>query len=190
MLTKVEIYLDFGLLIFFFGIQYPPPRRHFEFFCSRNIQLTYSVARVPYPYIDPDYNSPLIYWWGYCNRSIPFTPECNHECCSQWTIITIWRLPMANVMKSAISSLPDLPTLTITGTWWPPKCKRGTCALHAGTSFVLQHVAHVCLIHYNKLSGGQLNYCVKLNFIQWKVYFKIPIYHKVSSLTVTLYMIK
>ncbi len=25
-----------------------------------------------YPYIDPDYNSPLIYWWGYCNLSIVF----------------------------------------------------------------------------------------------------------------------
>ncbi len=22
-----------------------------------------------YPYIDPDYNSPLIYLWGYCNLS-------------------------------------------------------------------------------------------------------------------------
>ena len=25
---------------------------------------------LPYPYINPDYNSPLIYWWGYCNLSI------------------------------------------------------------------------------------------------------------------------
>ncbi len=24
------------------------------------------VKDLPFPYIDPDYNSPLIYWWGYC----------------------------------------------------------------------------------------------------------------------------
>ncbi len=26
--------------------------------------------------MDPDYNSPLIYWWGYCKLSIPFR-ECS-----------------------------------------------------------------------------------------------------------------
>ena len=30
------------------------------------------LARIYHiPYINPDYNSPLIYWWGYCNLSIP-----------------------------------------------------------------------------------------------------------------------
>ena len=27
-----------------------------------------------YTYIDPDYNSPLIYWWGYCNLCIIMHP--------------------------------------------------------------------------------------------------------------------
>ena len=34
---------------------------------------TFSSTRLPghltYPYIDPDYNLPLIYWWGYCKLS-------------------------------------------------------------------------------------------------------------------------
>ncbi len=27
-------------------------------------------------YMDPDYNSPLIYWWGYCNLSILINVRC------------------------------------------------------------------------------------------------------------------
>ncbi len=29
----------------------------------------YTISANPI-YVDPDYNSPLIYWWGYCNLSI------------------------------------------------------------------------------------------------------------------------
>ena len=50
-----------------------------------------------YPYINPDYNSPLIYWWGCCNLSISHRSlkslkspwilvksiRCTHEVCKQ-----------------------------------------------------------------------------------------------------------
>ena len=36
--------------------------------CAYHSYFTISVSLI---YMDPDYNSPLIYWWGYCNLSIP-----------------------------------------------------------------------------------------------------------------------
>ncbi len=41
------------------------------------------LARIYHiPYLNPDYNSPLIYWWGYCNLSITCTPA---EAGSWWS---------------------------------------------------------------------------------------------------------
>ncbi len=39
---------------------------------------SYFTISVSIIYMDPDYNSPLIYWWGYCNLSI----KQNMELCS------------------------------------------------------------------------------------------------------------
>ncbi len=31
---------------------------------------SYFIISITPIYVDPDYNSPLIYWWGYCNLSV------------------------------------------------------------------------------------------------------------------------
>ena len=43
--------------------------------------FNYTISINPI-YMDPDYNSPLIYWWGYCNLSIMTFHDLYHE--MQW----------------------------------------------------------------------------------------------------------
>ncbi len=37
---------------------------------TENWTTPYFIISITLIYMDPDYNSPLIYWWGYCNLSI------------------------------------------------------------------------------------------------------------------------
>ena len=60
------------------------------------------IDYLPYPYINPDYNSPLIYWWGYCNTQITIATSVDKGWIVIWINVGICLFPLMEPIKSGL----------------------------------------------------------------------------------------